>query len=827
MTLTGLLLTGPSGGLTPTVSFAGVAGAVTASTPTSVTVTTPDLSIGASTQLVDVALTVNGNTSTVLLGFEYRRPVLTVTAANASRIHGTANPAFGVSFAGLVAPDSDPLAVVSGTVAYATAATPTSSPNGYAIEPSGLTSADYAIVYVNGLLTVTQAPPTINWSTPAPIAYTTGGAALPASALNATISDVNLGLALTDPTTGTIAYTPASGTLLNAGSHALTVTYTPLIDSAYDDNCLQTSGTVYQIVTAIPVTITWANPADITYGTALDASQLNATSGGVPGSFIYTPASGIRLSAGDAQTLSTTFTPSDPNYATTTTTATIDVLAKALTITADDAAKVYGAANPDFAASYDGFVTGDDEDDLGGSLAFATSADASSAVGDYDVTPSGLTSTNYVIAFADGTLSITAKALTITADDAAKVYGAANPDFAASYDGFVTGDDEDDLGGSLAFATSADASSAVGDYDVTPSGSTSTNYAITFADGTLSITAKALTITTVNSTKVYGEANPDFAASYDGFVTGDDEDDLGGSLAFATSADASSAIGDYAVTPSGLTSTNYAITFADGTLTVGARTLTVTTNACSKVYGAANSDFAVSYTGFAIGDDVSDLGGLLAFTTTATAASAVGAYDVTPGGLTSTTYAITFVKGTLTVTKQELVVTADHKLVAKGATIIPASLTWTATGFVAGDGAGSAFSGAPELGTSADAATVGSYPITIAIGTLASTNYSFSLVGGTLDVYVLDVTSITVSGTITGSSATTATISSGTITKTGSTWSAAVPLPGATSRTVTVQAHDRGKHSTLLPITIDEGDVPVPKPSSSLPPVPLMPAAKG
>ena len=57
-------------------------------------------------------------------------------------------------------------------------------------------------------------------------------------------------------------------------------------------------------------TITWANPADITYGTALSATQLDATAS-VPGTFSYTPASGTVLDAGNGQTLSVSFTPTD------------------------------------------------------------------------------------------------------------------------------------------------------------------------------------------------------------------------------------------------------------------------------------------------------------------------------------------------------------------------------------------------------------------------------------------------------------------------------------------------------------------------------------
>ncbi len=71
-------------------------------------------------------------------------------------------------------------------------------------------------------------------------------------------------------------------------------------------------------------TITWATPVPITYGTALSASQLNATAS-VPGTFVYTPAAGTVPSAG-TQTLSVTFTPTDPiDYASATSTVTITV----------------------------------------------------------------------------------------------------------------------------------------------------------------------------------------------------------------------------------------------------------------------------------------------------------------------------------------------------------------------------------------------------------------------------------------------------------------------------------------------------------------------
>ena len=92
-------------------------------------------------------------------------------------------------------------------------------------------------------------------------------------------------------------------------------------------------------------TITWANPAGITYGTALSGTQLDATAN-VPGTFTYTPAAGTVLGAGNNQTLSVSFTPTDTtDYTTATATAQINVAQATPTITwANPAGIIYGTA---------------------------------------------------------------------------------------------------------------------------------------------------------------------------------------------------------------------------------------------------------------------------------------------------------------------------------------------------------------------------------------------------------------------------------------------------------------------------------------------------
>jgi len=96
---------------------------------------------------------------------------------------------------------------------------------------------------------------------------------------------------------------------------------------AYAINAVGTSyGSVQSFKTKLLPVITWSNPADITYGTALSATQLNATAN-VPGTFVYSPVLGTVLNVGSSQPLTVTFTPTDATkYSTETKTVNITVI---------------------------------------------------------------------------------------------------------------------------------------------------------------------------------------------------------------------------------------------------------------------------------------------------------------------------------------------------------------------------------------------------------------------------------------------------------------------------------------------------------------------
>ncbi len=97
---------------------------------------------------------------------------------------------------------------------------------------------------------------------------------------------------------------------------------------------------------------------------------------------------------------------------------------------------------------------------------------------------------NYAISYVANTTGvITAASLTVTANDAARVVGAPNPMFSASYAGLLGGDTPASLSGILLFTTPADTTSAAGIYAINVTGQMSTNYALTYIPGLLTVFA--------------------------------------------------------------------------------------------------------------------------------------------------------------------------------------------------------------------------------------------------------------------------------------------------------------------------------------------------
>ena len=176
-------------------------------------------------------------------------------------------------------------------------------------------------------------PSAITWANPAGIVY---GTALSATQLNATTT-----------VAGTFVYDPPAGTVLQYGAgQILSVTFTPDDLVTYAP---ATATVTIDVARYVPV-VTWPGPAPIPAGTALSATQLNATTT-VDANFVYTPPAGTVLSAGAGQVLAVRVIPEDSlNYAIVDAQVTIDVTGGpvngppyTLTVTPAPGGKIQGA----------------------------------------------------------------------------------------------------------------------------------------------------------------------------------------------------------------------------------------------------------------------------------------------------------------------------------------------------------------------------------------------------------------------------------------------------------------------------------------------------
>ncbi|NEU06848.1 T9SS type B sorting domain-containing protein, partial [Flavihumibacter sp. R14] len=250
------------------------------------------------------------------------------------------------------------------------------------------------------------------------------------------------------------------------------------------------------------------------------------------------------------------------NYGISYTTGQLAISKKALTVSADNKSKVYGEVNPDLTVTYAGLVN--NETALNPALAINTPATVASGVGNYDINVSG-TAANYDITFIKGELTISKKALTVTAGNMSKIYGDPNPDFTVSYTGLVN--NEQSLNPAPTINTSANLLSGAGEYVIEAAG-TADNYAILFEAGKLTINKRTLTITADDKSKFAGTANPALTLTYSGFVNGDDKSVLTSLPTTNTTATNSSPLGSYPITVSSAEADNYQMAYRSGTLTV-------------------------------------------------------------------------------------------------------------------------------------------------------------------------------------------------------------------------------------------------------------------
>lgn len=135
--------------------------------------------------------------------------------------------------------------------------------------------------------------------------------------------------------------------------------------------------------------------------------------------------------------------------------------------------------------------------------------------------------------------------------------------------------------------TVATAQINAGNYTATATELNNSNYCLpSEVTKSFVIKAKGLTITAKTNTITYGQAPSDNGVTCTGFVTGEDLSVLTGTLAYDFTYEQYDDVGTYTITPKGLTSSNYSITFNSGNLNVVQKNITVsvTPNSNGHVY---------------------------------------------------------------------------------------------------------------------------------------------------------------------------------------------------------------------------------------------------
>ncbi len=436
------------------------------------------------------------------------------------------------------------------------------------------------------------------------------------------------------------------------------------------------------------------------------------------------------------------------NYTLTQPTLSADITARELIATAVAQSK-----------TYDGTTTGtgtinlankvDDEDVTAtGTFTFVNKNAATGiTVNVTDITLDGANAGNYTVnAKATTTAEITQKPITITADAKSKVYGESDPALTYTNSPVLVGTDT--FTGALSRSGDKNAGTYVIEQNTLTisDGNKGANYKITYVGANFSITAKPITITADSKSKVYGESDPTltYSITEGTLVEGD-------SITGKLSRGVGNNVGTYAIEKGelriydGNKGANYDITYIGKNLLITAKSITITADAKSKVYGETDPTLTYTYADGALVEGDSITGKL-----SRGVGNNVGTYAIEIGELTindgndGKNYNITYVGANFVINKakQPLILTADSKSKIYGES--DPELTYNVTGTLYYGDNSDVVTGV-QLSTAIGAnATVGTHDINILSG--AALNYNLEYVKGTLAVSKKDLTVIGLTG---------------------------------------------------------------------------------
>lgn len=161
-------------------------------------------------------------------------------------------------------------------------------------------------------------------------------------------------------------------------------------------------------------------------------------------------------------------------------------------------------------------------------------------------------------------------------------------------------------------------------------------------------------------TITYGDPLPQFSVTYSDFANNEDEQILIGQLTFDEIMSAGAGLFNKVIIPSGLSSSNYDIIFIPADLIISKKELLIAADDQTRKFGEENPPLTLSLSGLVNDEKETDINVLPHISTSATAASDVGTYEIILEGSEDDNYELSLEKGTLLITKAEATITFSN-----------------------------------------------------------------------------------------------------------------------------------------------------------------------
>ncbi len=457
-------------------------------------------------------------------------------------------------------------------------------------------------------------------------------------------------------------------------------------------------------------------------------------------------------------------------------TLTLTVSPKPLTVTVSADGFTYGGKDtPSPRVTYNGFITGENEEVLGGDAVYtykregtAYSSDRFDA-GNYTVAVSGLTSDNYAIVTREGNFTVSKRTANVTLTATGATYGE-EPTYRYGQTNILERDIESfGFGYSLTFSRTSNNYNEYTEY--TPANYTyyqAGNYRVTLTfiqnenyndinvpQAVFTVARKALTIGVegIEDSYTYGDTLAP-KLTFEGFVEGESENN-----AFSLKPETpfsyynermgsvngeKLAVGNYFIAATnGYSADNYQIGYAANTaFGVTKKALKVTVSAGNITYGEKPAP-ELAFDGFVYGEGATVLSGSPNYAYTGTTNTQgllrAGSHDVSVSGYDSANYEITFVKGTFNVAKRALTVKVEVADLVYGDDPKP---DVTYDGFISGESE-SNLEGALTYAYTGETSTSGHYRAgghTLQLGGYTSDDYDITFGSASFNVTAREVT---------------------------------------------------------------------------------------